>query len=201
MEDLGPDPQALGEARGAGGDDHELLEVDRVVGVGAAVEDVHHRHRQDRRLAAAVELGEVAVERLAGVGGGGLGDRQRDAEDRVGAEPALVRGAVELDHRLVERALLGGAGALQRRGDLTVDVGDRAARRPCRAQASPPSRSSTASNSPVEAPEGTAASPRAPDSRATSTSTVGLPRESRIWRAWMDCDRAQDAVMPLGERW
>ena len=54
------------------------------------------------------------------------------------------------------------------------------------AQASPPSRSSTASNSPVEAPEGTAARPRAPDSSATSTSTVGLPRESRIWRAWME---------------
>src|SRR6185436_13809722 len=57
---------------------------------------------------------------------------------------------------------------------------------PFPAQASPPSRSSTASNSPVEAPEGTAARPRAPDSSATSTSTVGLPRESRIWRAWID---------------
>src|SRR6185437_11738663 len=59
------------------------------------------------------------------IGGGGLGGRQRDAEQRVGAEPALVRGAVELDHRLVEGALLGGAGAGQRLGDLTVDVGDR----------------------------------------------------------------------------
>ena len=67
-----------------------------------------------RRLAAAVELGQVAVERLLGVGGRRLRRRQRDAEDRVGAEPALVRGAVELDHRLVERALLGGAGAGQR---------------------------------------------------------------------------------------
>src|SRR5215210_5244969 len=49
--------------------------------------------------------------------------------------------------------------------------------------ASPPSRSSVASNSPVEAPEGTAARPWAPDASTTSTSTVGLPRESRIWRA------------------
>ena len=92
--------------------------------MGAAVEDVHHRHRQQRRLAAAVELGEVAVERLAGVGRRGLGRGQGDPEQRVGAEAALVRGAVELDHRLVERALLGGAGAGQRRGDLAVDVGD-----------------------------------------------------------------------------
>src|SRR4051794_29362090 len=50
--------------------------------------------------------------------------------------------------------------------------------------ASPPSRSSVASNSPVDAPEGTAARPQAPDFRATSASTVGLPRLSRIWRAW-----------------
>ena len=46
-----------------------------------------------------------------------------------------------------------------------------------------PSRSSTASYWPVLAPEGTAARPRAPSDRRTSTSTVGLPRESRISRA------------------
>src|SRR3974390_1185258 len=45
-----------------------------------------------------------------------------------------------------------------------------------------PSRSSRASCSPVEAPEGTIARPEAPDSRLTSASTVGLPRESRTWR-------------------
>ncbi len=36
------------------------------------------------------------------------------------------------------------------------------------------------SQAPVEAPEGTAARPKAPLVRRTSTSTVGLPRESRI---------------------
>ena len=127
VEDLGADPQALREAGGAGGDDHELLEVDRVVGVGAAVEHVHHRHRQQRRLAAAVELGEVEVERLPRVHRRRLGRGQRDPEQGVGAEPALVVGAVELDHRLVERALLDRAGADQRLGDLAVDVGDRLA--------------------------------------------------------------------------
>ena len=55
---------------------------------------------------------------------------------------------------------------------------------PLPSQRSPPSRSSVASNSPVEAPEGTAAWPWAPERSATSTSTVGLPRLSRIWRAW-----------------
>src|ERR1700722_11637687 len=35
---------------------------------------------------------------------------------------------------------------------------------------------------PLDAPEGETARPIAPDSRCTSASTVGLPRESRIWR-------------------
>ena len=39
------------------------------------------------------------------------------------------------------------------------------------------------SGEPVEAPEGTAASPKAPDASPISTSTVGFPRESRISRA------------------
>jgi hypothetical protein len=30
------------------GHDHEFLNVDRVVGMLAAVDDVHHRHRQHR---------------------------------------------------------------------------------------------------------------------------------------------------------
>ena len=45
------------------------------------------------------------------------------------------------------------------------------------------SRSSWASCSPVDAPEGTMARPKPPLSRATSTSTVGFPRESRTSRA------------------
>src|ERR1700756_1600951 len=46
-----------------------------------------------------------------------------------------------------------------------------------------PSRSSTASCSPVEAPLGTAARPAAPLDNVTSASMVGLPRLSRISRA------------------
>src|SRR5438552_1265634 len=54
-----------------------------------------------------------------------------------------------------------------------------------RKRALSPSRSSTASCAPVEAPDGTAARPRAPSSSTTSTSTVGLPRLSRISRPIM----------------
>ena len=73
----------------------------------AAVEDVHHRHRQQVRVGAA----DVAEERQAGRLGGGLGDGERDAEDRVGAELGLVGRAVEVDHRLVDEALVVGVEA------------------------------------------------------------------------------------------
>src|SRR3990172_6237904 len=45
-----------------------------------------------------------------------------------------------------------------------------------------PSRSSIASFSPVEAPDGTAARPQAPLSSVISASIVGFPRESKICR-------------------
>lgn len=51
----------------------------------------------------------------------------------------------------------------------------------------PPSRSSTASWMPVDAPEGTEARTKMPSVVVRSTSTVGLPRESMISRA---CTRA-----------
>src|SRR5262249_61333773 len=82
--------QRLMKGVGAQGHDHELLEIDVVVGVLAAVEDVHLRHRQ----VAGVGAAEVAVQRQADGGRGGVGDGERGAEDRVGAEFALVGGAV-----------------------------------------------------------------------------------------------------------
>ena len=51
--------------------------------------------------------------------------------------------------------------------------------------ASPPSLNSTASCSPVDAPDGTAARPIIPFSVTTSTSTVGFPLESNICLARM----------------
>jgi hypothetical protein len=118
VEHLGAHPQALGERRRAGGHDHELLEVDLVVGVRAAVEDVHHRHRKDVRALAA----EVAPQRQPLLAGGGVGRGERHAEDRVGAEARLVGRAVELDQRAVQTLLVLGVVAVDRLRDLAVDV-------------------------------------------------------------------------------
>ncbi len=71
MEDLGAHPQRLAERAGADGHDHELLEVDAVVRVGAAVEHVHHRHRQHMGGLAA----QVAPQRQPLLGGRRRGPR------------------------------------------------------------------------------------------------------------------------------
>ncbi len=85
----------------------------------AAVDHVQHRHRQGIRLRPA----EPAEERDAGLVRRGLGNGQRGAEHRVGAQAALVGSSVERDQLLVDAALIVRIGALERRGDLAVDVG------------------------------------------------------------------------------
>ena len=120
VEHLGAVAHRLAEARRAGGQDHELLDVDVVVRVRAAVDDVHHRHRQLERAVAA----EVAVEPPAARRRLGVRRAQRHREDRVGAEAALVRRAVDLDQARVERRLVGEGLPDQGRAQLAIDVGD-----------------------------------------------------------------------------
>ncbi len=118
MEDLRAVAQRLGEARRAHRHDHEFLDVDAVVGMRAAVDDVHHRHRHGE-IAAGVQ---VAEQRLAAGRGRSFGCRHGNREDGVGAEAALVLGAVELDEAPVQRDLLGGVHAFDGGADLAVDV-------------------------------------------------------------------------------
>ncbi len=83
-------------------DDHELLRVHRIVGMRAAVENVHQRDGQQVGRDAA----QIAIQRrhlrLRGGARGSHGDRQ----DRVGAELGFVRRAVEGDHGAIDRGLI-----------------------------------------------------------------------------------------------
>ena len=99
---------------------HEFLHVERVVGMRAAVDDVHHRGGQQ----AGGRATEIAIERLAAVLGSGVGHRHRDAEDGVGAEIFLVGRAVEFQHHLVDGGLVERVAALQFLRDPRVDVLD-----------------------------------------------------------------------------
>ena len=145
----------------------------------AAVEDVHERRRQDARLDAA----EVAPERQADGVGGGARDRQRDAEDGVRAQLALVGRAVGVEQHAGRRRPDRARPSRRRAGPSVWLTLSTAFETPLPSQRFlSPSRSSSASCSPVDAPLGTAARP-CPLGVCTSTSTVGLPRESRMARA------------------
>ena len=87
----------------------------------APVDHVHHRHWKHVRVRAA----DVSIERDLELSRPGLRRRQRHRQDRVGPKPALVRGAVGLDHRPIERTLIQGIEALEDHCDLAVHVVDR----------------------------------------------------------------------------
>ena len=123
LEDLGAGAHRLAQGLRADRHHHELLDVDRVVGMRAAVDDVHHRHRQRARR----DPADVAVERGAEALRRRLGGGEAGAEDGVGAEPALVGGAVEVDEDAVDAHLVGGGEAGQRVADRPVHRLDRAA--------------------------------------------------------------------------
>ena len=122
LVDLGPPAQRLGEGRGADRGDHELLDVHVVIGVRAAVQDVHHRDGQHVGVRAA----EVAEQRQAAGVRSGAGDGHADAHDRVRAQARLVRRPVQVDHGLVDEPLVVDLMAEQFRLDLVDNVLDRA---------------------------------------------------------------------------
>ncbi len=125
MEDFGAHAQRIGKGLGADRLDHEFLDVDVVVGMLAAVDDVHHRHRHGVLARRAVEVGDVRVERQVLVLSSGLGGGEGHGEDGVGAQLGLVLGAVQLDHRAVQRLLVGRVLAQQQIANRAVDVADR----------------------------------------------------------------------------
>ena len=87
---LGAPAQRLAEGSGADGHDHELLQVDVVVGVLAAVDDVHHRRRQHM----SVRPADVPIQRHSSRRRSGVRSSEGHRQHGVRAEPALVHGCI-----------------------------------------------------------------------------------------------------------
>ena len=87
----------------------------------AAIDDIHHWRRQHPGHRSA----NVSIERQPGGFRRRLGDRKRDAENRVGAELRLVVRAVERDHRLVNLELIFGLEAGDGVEKIAIDRLDR----------------------------------------------------------------------------
>ena len=118
VEHLGTPAQPLAEGGRTGGHDHELLHIHGVGGMGAAVQDVHHRHRQ----LVAGHTAQKAVERQLKRGGRRAGRCDGHRQYGVCAEVGLVLCAVRLQHGGIHGVGVGGIKADQRRVDDGVDV-------------------------------------------------------------------------------
>jgi hypothetical protein len=125
VEDLRAVAQRLAQRRRADRQDHEFLDVEAVVGVRAAVDDVHHRHRHHRLALAPEGWRRAAEQRLPGLVGRGMRIGERHRQQRVGAQPRLVVGAVEFDHARIEAGLIARLAADERLAQQRVDVVDR----------------------------------------------------------------------------
>ena len=118
---LGADPQRLGERPAPTGTTmNSCRSIEFVACAPPLITFIIGTGSVARAVAA-----EVAEERDARVGRGGLRGRERDAEDRVRAEPALVRRAVELDQRRSSPAWSAASRPTTAPRDLAAHVRDR----------------------------------------------------------------------------
>ncbi len=78
-----------------------------------------------RRLVDDLDADYLHVQRSPLGRGQRPGQRHRGADERVGAQPGLVRGAVQVAHRPVDFGQIGPVASGQRRGQFAVDVADR----------------------------------------------------------------------------
>ena len=122
MKNLGATAQRFGKCRGTHRQDHEFLEIDVVIGMRTAVDDVHHRHRQLHRHASSQAV-EVTVERLPGFGRRRARARERHRQHGIGAETRFVVGSIEIDHGSVNAVLITRLLADQRLAYFTINVG------------------------------------------------------------------------------
>ncbi|MNV57135.1 hypothetical protein D3C71_1494510 [compost metagenome] len=118
MEDFSAGTQRFFEARSANRQDHEFLYVDVVVGMSAAVHDVHHRNRK----LLSVESAQVSVQRHIQINSGSAGYSHGYSQDGVSAQLAFVRRSVQGDHSLVDAQLVKSVHADYFRSDDLVNV-------------------------------------------------------------------------------
>ena len=118
---LGAPAQRLGEAGRADRHDHELLEVDVVVGVRAAVEHVHHRHRAARGRWRRRRSGTAAGSSSSAAALATASDTPRMA---LAPRRPLLSVPSRSMQQPVDVALVERVEADQGVGDLAVDVAD-----------------------------------------------------------------------------
>ncbi|CCK08265.1 phosphopyruvate hydratase [Cronobacter sakazakii 696] len=86
--------------------DHEFLDINVVVSVLAAVDDVHHRNRHREFARSAVQFSDVLVQRHAFGSSSSFSVSQRNGQNGVCTEVRFVFSTVQIDHDLVDTSLI-----------------------------------------------------------------------------------------------
>ena len=116
MKNLRTPPHRFGDGTGADWHYHEFLKIDGVVGMFAAVNDVHHRHRQHMRAHAA----DIAVKRQTARVSCGFRNCKANPQNCVRTEVRLVGRAIEIDHHRIDIFLILGIKIDQRFGNRAI---------------------------------------------------------------------------------
>jgi len=102
MEDFRTITHRFAHGGRAHGQNHEFLKIHAVVGMGAAVDDIHHGHRQTH-----FPTTQVFVQGLFILLRRRMGRCEGNRQDGIGAQIRLVFRSIELDHALIQRSLIG----------------------------------------------------------------------------------------------
>jgi hypothetical protein len=116
MENFGSHAHAVRERPGTYGHNHELLKIDRIISMRAAVDDVHHGQGQH----AGSDPSHVTPERQSDCVRRRLRTGEADAENGVSPKPALVVAAIDLTNKAVGCDLVESITAAQCLGDFAV---------------------------------------------------------------------------------
>ena len=118
MKDFRAIAQGFAKIRRPYGDDHQLLQIEVVVSVGAAIDHVHHGNRHLHTAHAA----EIAVQGQTRFFGRRTGHRHGHGQNGIGTEAGFVVCAVKLDQGVVQKRLFAGIQANHSLCDLVVDI-------------------------------------------------------------------------------
>ena len=118
VENFGAATQGFAERFCADGHNHEFLDVQAVVGMFAAVDNVHHWNRQSHWACAT----QVTIQRQACIFSGCACYGHRNGQGGVGTQVTFVFRTVQFDHDLVDIRLFVGIDTDEGLRDLVVDV-------------------------------------------------------------------------------
>ena len=121
VEHLGAHPQPFGKRLGAARHNHELLHINWRIGMRAAVDDIHHRHRQH----VGIEPAQMPIQRNLQCRRRRARHRHGNAQHGIRAQLGLGLGAIQLQQRVIHRLLLARVHPGQRLGHQRIHIFDR----------------------------------------------------------------------------